>query len=254
MIRTFTKEGDLVLDPFCGVGGTLIGCHLSRRTGVGVEVNKDWVDIYYNLCELESLKPLELIHGDSRDILKKFIHEKRKQFDFILTDIPYWKMDEVEKSKGTYKKVGEQSKGVYSEKSKLSRFSSDSKQFEGIKEDWEMLIRDVFSECFKLLKPGSYCAVFIGNMYHKGQYFLLNADIVRILAQIGFVLKGEIIWYDVNKKLHLYGINYSWIPSIVHQFIMIFRKERINNLNKEEKEKVKTNNLKRIKNKMSSEE
>jgi len=252
LIRTFTKEGDLVLDPFCGVGGTLIGCHLSKRTGVGIELNKDWVDIYYNLCELESLKPLEIIHGDSRDILKKFILEKRKYFDFILTDIPYWKMDEVDKSKGTYKKVGEPSMGVYSEKSKLSRFSSDSKQLRGRKEDWEMLIGDVFSECYKLLKPGSYCAVFIGNMYNNGQYFLLNADIARILSQIGFVLKGEIIWYDVNKKLHLYGINYSWIPSIVHQFIMIFRKERIVHLNKEEKENIRFKNLKRIKDEKTS--
>ena len=51
----------------------------------------------------------------------------------------------------------------------------------------------------------------------------------------------------MNKKLHLYGINYSWIPSIVHQFIMIFRKERTNNLNKEEKERIQINNLQRLK-------
>jgi len=252
LIRTFTKEGDLVLDPFCGVGGTLIGCHLSGRTGVGVEINKEWIDVYMNICEKESIKPQEMIHGDSRKILKKFINEKRNKFDFILTDVPFWKMDEVEKSKGTFKKVGEQSKGVYSEKSKLSKFSSESNHIERRKKDWELLIFDIFSECFNLLKSGSYCAVFIGNMYHKGQYFLLNADITRILSQIGFILKGELVWYDVNKKLHLYGINYSWIPSIVHQFIMIFRKERIINLNKEEKEKIQKNNLKRIKDKTSN--
>lgn len=251
LIRTFTKEGDFVLDPFCGVGGTLLGCHLSNRIGVGVEINKDWIDIYHNICDLESLKPQELIHGDSRETLKNFIDKNRKEFDFILTDVPYWKMDVVEKSKGTYKKVGEDSKGIYSEKSKLSRFSSDSRYFERTKEDWESLINDVFSECFNLLKPGRYCAVFIGNMYHKGQYFLLNADIARILSQIGFILKGEIIWYDVNKKLHLYGISYSWIPSIVHQFIMIFRKERTIKLSKGEKEIIQANNINRTKDKMS---
>ena len=247
LIKTFTKEGDFVLDPFCGVGGTLIGCHLSNRIGVGVEINKDWIDIYHNICDLESIEPQEMIHGDSRGILKNIIDKKRNKFDFILTDIPYWKMDVVEKSKGTYKKVGEDSKGIYSEKSKLSTFSSDSKYFERTKEDWELLINNVFSDCFSLLKPGSYCAVFIGNMYYKGKYFLLNADIARILSQIGFILKGEIVWYDVNKKLHLYGINYSWIPSIVHQFIMIFRKERIIKLSKADREIIEANNLKRIK-------
>ncbi|MBY9012237.1 MAG: hypothetical protein KGD70_07675 [Candidatus Lokiarchaeota archaeon] len=251
LIKTFTKEGEFVLDPFCGVGGTLIGCHLSNRNGIGIEINKDWIDIYLTICDLESLKPQKIIHGDSREILKNFISEKRKRFDFILTDVPYWKMDTVEKSKGTYKKVGEEAKGVYSEKSKLSRFSSDSNYNERRKKDWESLIRDVFRDCFKILKPGSYCAVFIGNMYNQGQYHLLNADIARILSQIGFILKGEIVWYDVNKKLHLYGINYSWIPSIVHQFIMIFRKERDDNLNKQEKENIQKRNIHWLKDKTS---
>lgn len=252
LIRTFTKEGEFILDPFCGVGGTLIGSHLSNRIGVGVEINKDWIDIYHNICNLESIKPQELIHGDSREILKNFIRESRKDFDFILTDIPYWNMDEVEKSKGTYKKVGEKAKGIYSEKSKLSRFSSEAKRIDRKKKDWELLINEVFSDCFNLLKPGGYCAIFIGNMYHNGRYHLLNADVTRILSQIGFILKGEIIWYDVNKKLHLYGINYSWIPSIVHQFIMIFRKERLNNLNEEAKKSIRIKNLEMLKDEKSN--
>ncbi len=84
-------------------------------------------------------------------------------------------------------------------------------------------------------------------MYNNGQYHLLNSDISRILSKIGYVLKGEIIWYDVSKKLHLYGINYSWIPSLVHQFIMIFRKERTSKISRQEVEKIKTENIRRIK-------
>jgi DNA modification methylase len=230
------------------VGGTLIGCHLSNRSGVGIEANQEWIDIYHKICDLESLNPQEIIHGDSRETLKQFIIEKRRVFDFILTDVPYWKMDTVEKSKGTFKRVGEESKGIYSDKSKLSRFNSESNTVEKKKKDWELLINDVFHECFKLLKPGKYCAVFIGNMYYKGRYYLLNADVARILNEIGFTLKGEIVWYDVNKKLHLYGINYSWIPSIVHQFIMIFRKERVQNLTQEERENIQMKNIQWLKN------
>jgi hypothetical protein len=74
------------------------------------------------------------------------------------------------------------------------------------------------------LKPGGYCAVMIGNMYHDGKYHLLNADVYNVMEMNRYIPKGEIIWYDVAKRLHLYGINYSWIPSIVHQYIMIFQK------------------------------
>ena len=247
IIRTFTKEGNRVLDPFCGVGGTLLGCHLSKRQGVGIEINKKWIEIYKSVCQIENIKPLKIINGDSRQILKKMDEKKDIKFDFILTDVPYWNMDMVKKSKGRYKKVGEPATIVYSDKSKLSAFNDSKNSYEIVKDDWELLIKDVFTECFKLLKPSCYCAVFIGNMYHNGQYHLLNADISRILCKIGFFLKGEVIWYDVAKKLHLYGINYSWIPSLVHQFIMIFRKERTSKISRQEVEKIKNENIKRIK-------
>lgn len=246
IIRTFTKEGEIVLDPFCGVGGTLIGSELAKRRAFGIEINKRWIDIYQQICDLEKLGKQEVVCGDSREILKKY--NSGDIFDFILTDIPFWKMDTIEKSKGTYKKVGENAKGIYSDKSKLSRFRENPEYTERTKEDWEIVIHDVFTEGYRLLKPGKYCAIFIGNMYHNGKYHLLNADITTILQKIGFVLKGEIIWYDINKKLHLYGINYSWIPSIVHQFIMIFRKERKIKLSREEVEEIENQNLERLKN------
>ena len=243
LIRIFTKEKDLILDPFCGVGGTLLACDISNRAGIGIEINKEWIDIYRNICKIESITPQRVINGDSREILRNLSKDPTFQFDFILTDVPFWKMDTAKKSKGTYKKVGEEAKGVYSDKSKLTKFNAKSQDSQQKKHDWELLIKETFTECFKLLKPGRYCAVFIGNMYADGSYHLLNADIARILSQIGYVLKGEIVWYDVNKKLHLYGINYSWIPSIVHQFIMVFRKERNEKITQEEKDKIKAKNI-----------
>jgi len=246
IIRTFTKEGAIVLDPFCGVGGTLLGCHLSQRKGIGIEINKNWVEIYKRVCQLENIRPEKMINGDSKRILQQMLKKDKSQVDLVLTDVPYWKMDEVEKSKGRYKKVGKPAGDIFSEKSKLSRFNHEKSGSETEKEEWEALMEDVFNKCYDLLKPGCYCAVFIGNMYHGGHYYLLNADIVQILSKIGFVLKGEIIWYDVSKNLHLYGINYSWIPSLVHQFIMIFRKEREKKLTREEIEEIREYNLERV--------
>lgn len=246
LINTFSKNGDFILDPFCGVGGTLIACSLSDRSGIGIEINQKWIDVYKKVCKLESINTQKIFHGDSREILRNFIIKKEYEFDFILTDIPYWKMDKVEKSKGTYKKVGEESKGVYSDKSKLSKFNEVPEYLNQSKGEWELLIEEIFDHSYQLLKPGRYCAIFIGNMYHDGRYYLLNSDVTKILSKIGFVLKGEIIWYDVNKKLHLYGINYSWIPSIVHQYIMIFRKEREKKHTKFEMENIRDDNLKRI--------
>src|SRR5690606_16665995 len=90
LIRTFTKAGERVLDPFMGVGGTLLGATISGRQAVGVEINPRWIEIYREVCRLEGLPEQEAICGDSRTVLAGFAPES---FDLVLTDVPYWNMD-----------------------------------------------------------------------------------------------------------------------------------------------------------------
>src|SRR5579884_1500091 len=45
LIEFFTKTGMAVLDPFAGVGGTLIGASLAKpdaRRCVGIEISEEW--------------------------------------------------------------------------------------------------------------------------------------------------------------------------------------------------------------------
>ena len=43
MIRFFTKKGEVVLDPFVGVGSTLKACAMEGRKGIGFELNAKYV-------------------------------------------------------------------------------------------------------------------------------------------------------------------------------------------------------------------
>lgn len=45
LIRIFSKEGDIILDPFIGSGTTALACKNSSRKCVGFEINKVYVDI-----------------------------------------------------------------------------------------------------------------------------------------------------------------------------------------------------------------
>jgi DNA modification methylase len=222
IVQSFTKRGQVVLDPFAGVGGTLIGCSLCGRVGVGIEINLDWIGIYYKVCTLEHVRRQQVLLGDATSLLPA-LHSL--QADMVLTDVPYWNMDKVEKSKGTFKRAGEAAKGVYSDKSKLGSFDDTGPK---TKEDWLVMLRLVFGACYGAVKNKGYAVVFVGNMYNKGEFHYLTADVANVLKDAGFVFKGEIIWYDVAKKLHLYGINYEWIPSMVHQSIIVFQKNEGN--------------------------
>src|SRR3954451_25118738 len=49
LIEFFTKRDEWVLDPFMGVGGTLLGCSLAGRNGVGLELLPEYVETYYRV-------------------------------------------------------------------------------------------------------------------------------------------------------------------------------------------------------------
>lgn len=45
IIRIATDEGDIVLDPFCGSGTTLVAAALLKRSGIGIDISSDAVKL-----------------------------------------------------------------------------------------------------------------------------------------------------------------------------------------------------------------
>jgi len=56
IVSSFTKENDIVLDPFAGVGSTLIACKQLQRRYIGYEIEKRYYDIIIERLEQSVLK------------------------------------------------------------------------------------------------------------------------------------------------------------------------------------------------------
>jgi hypothetical protein len=222
LLRVFTKQGQRVLDPFMGVGGVLLGASLCGREALGIDINPQWIEIYQEVCRREGLTPQETMQGDAREALGGM---RGRAFDCVLTDVPYWKMDSVGRSRGTWKRVGEEAKPV--RRSKLSAFAPVGMGAPyATKAEWLAGMTEVFSAATGLLAHHGYLVTFIGDMYRENTYHCLSADLASALSGIpGLVWKANLVWYDVSKKLHLYGYQYSYIPSMIHQNVLVFRKE-----------------------------
>jgi len=211
LIKIFTKKGMLVLDPFMGVGGTLLGATICGRNALGIEINKKWIDIYKQVCKLEKIKSQKTLCGDS---LKKLDKIDNETIDFILTDVPYWNIDTLEQTRS--KKIS---------KSKLNNFDNNTNNQS--KDEWLQLMHNIIAKSVEKLKTGKYIAVFIGDMYRGSQYYFLSADLANSLSTInGLKMKANLIWYDVSKSLHVYGYPAAFVPSMIHQNILIFRKDK----------------------------
>jgi DNA modification methylase len=226
LIRTFTKAGQRVLDPFMGVGGTLLGAAITGREALGIEITPRWVEIYREVCRLEGVEPRECIVGDSREVLPGL---EAESFDFLLTDVPYWDMDKRRRSTGKFKRAG--GEATARKTSKLNRFAEEEQEAVpsvGIRglEEWQESMGTIFREAQRLLKPRAYMAVFIGDMYHSGRYHPLTSYLMGVLDRsTDLAMKANLVWYDVSKRLNVYGYLYEFIPSMVHQNILIYRKQ-----------------------------
>ncbi|MEM3075051.1 MAG: DNA methyltransferase [Candidatus Pacearchaeota archaeon] len=45
LIEKFTKEGDLIIDPYCGSGSTLVACKKLGRDFIGCDIKQEYVDL-----------------------------------------------------------------------------------------------------------------------------------------------------------------------------------------------------------------
>jgi len=45
LIRMMSNKEDIILDPFCGSGSTLIACKQLQRKGIGVEISEEYFEL-----------------------------------------------------------------------------------------------------------------------------------------------------------------------------------------------------------------
>ncbi|MGV9613237.1 TRM11 family SAM-dependent methyltransferase [Nocardia xishanensis] len=92
-VTTYTRSGDLVLDPMCGIGTTLVeALHLGRHA-VGVEYESRWAELARTNIELAHEAGIDLdanvYHGDARKLPDLIPAELRGQVSLVITSPPY---------------------------------------------------------------------------------------------------------------------------------------------------------------------
>lgn len=220
IISFFTKRGQWILDPFAGVGGTLIGASLCepKRNSIGIELNPDYVEAYKQVCKEYDFKENFMICDDARNMLS---HEmiRGNEFDLILTDPPYSDM--------MSKKKNGQKKKLYG-KNDSSEFTSDERDIGNLEYN-EFLeeLKKIITISLITLKDKGYLVLFCKDFQPtKESPNLLHNDVINKLIEIpNLIYRGLRIWHDQAIDLYPFGYPYAFVMNQLHQYIIIFRKE-----------------------------
>ena len=211
-ISFFTKEGEIVLDPFNGIGTTLVGCDRTLRKGVGIELNEK----YFEITKLRT-KQL-VIHGSSENLIDLLTENDVNQVDFSISSPPYWNI--LQRSTGDFEKKR-------SKKNLDIKYSDKEIDIGNIGSYEEFIDRlaNIYFQVYDVLKNKGYLVVIIKNVKKDGKHYPLAWDLAKKLSE-KYVLKDEKIWCQDKVGLSPFGYPFSWTSNIVHHYCLIFRKEK----------------------------
>ncbi|WP_418154113.1 TRM11 family SAM-dependent methyltransferase [Actinoalloteichus caeruleus] len=92
-VTHYTRPGDLVLDPMCGIGTTLVEALRLGRRAVGVEYEPHWVDVARANLDLAREHGIDhdarVFHGDARQLMTLLPPEYVGQATLVVTSPPY---------------------------------------------------------------------------------------------------------------------------------------------------------------------
>ncbi|EGE9808217.1 RNA methyltransferase [Campylobacter jejuni] len=224
IIKFFTKENELVFDFFAGVGGTLLGASLCNRKAVGIDLNQKYINAYQEANKYLNLEEQIFICGDSLKILKdeKQINKifNNNKASLILIDPPYGDMMAKNKTGEAMKKGKD-----------ISPTPFTNMEVDLGNMDWDKFIlnfKESVKDSLKFLKEKGHIVVFIKDMQpNKENANLLHADVINELNSLNNLkYLGVKIWADLNVNLYPYGYPFAFVANQIHQYIMVFRKEK----------------------------
>ncbi len=96
--------------------------------------------------------------------------------------------------------------------------------------DYLELLRRVFAESYRVLEPGGRAVVNVANLGRR-PYISLSSHVVNVMEEIGFLMRGEVIWrkHKASNGSTAWG---SWMSASnpifrdTHEYLLSFSKGR----------------------------
>ena len=88
-------------------------------------------------------------------------------------------------------------------------------------------IAKVASECWRVLKPGKFCAVLIGDTRRKKIYVPLAYKVMNRFLSMGFILREDVIKVQHNCRATGFWVKKSRLYNfllIMHEHLFVFQK------------------------------
>jgi len=204
-IELFTHKGELVLDPFVGIGTTLVAAKDLQRNAVGFDLNQTYLD--YANTRLSQLN----IYDDTKQItvcddainISKYLNENT--ISLSVTSPPYANMLNRKRKNKSIR--GDQRKNEHYDN--VQQYSNNPRDLGTMEpKKFAKAIGEIYKKLLPLHKPKAHCVINITDLWWENKRIPLHLYIIEELEKVGYELRNTIIW-DRRNLVNGVGI-FGW--------------------------------------------
>lgn len=221
-IELFTHQGELVLDPFSGIGTTLVAARDLERNAVGFDLKKEYVDFTEERLAQHQLYQSTKQIAICDDAVNISNYLEKNTVSLSVTSPPYANMlNRPRKNKSLRGNL--RNNQHYNAVQQYSKNPRDLGTMEPRK--YAKALGKIYESILSLHKPKAHCVINITDLWWKNKRIPVHLFIIEALEKAGYELRNIIIWDRRNlvNKAGIFGWPSNYITlSTTFEYILDF--------------------------------
>ena len=190
-IQLFTHKGELVLDPFAGIGTTLIAAKDLERNAAGIDLGKRYINFTKErLSQSPALtKTQQMAICDDSMNIANYLNEN--SVSLSITSPPYANM--LNRPRKNKSLRGDLRNNKHYEK--IQQYSKDPRDLGTMEpKKFAETLGEIYKGILPLHKPGAHCVINITDLWWENKRIPLHLYTIEAMEKAGYRLRNTIIW------------------------------------------------------------
>lgn len=222
-IELFTHKGELVLDPFVGIGTTLIAARDTERNAVGFDINRKYIDFTEKRLSQLTInydQTKQVAICDDAENIPDYLEEET--VSLCVTSPPYANMLNHKRLNKSFRS----DLRVKKHYKKIQQYSDNPRDLGTMKlEKYIDSLADIYKKILPLLRPKAHCVININDLWENNKRYPTHSLIIEAMENVGYELRNIIIWDKRNlvNKVGIFGYPSNYITlSTTFEYILDF--------------------------------
>jgi len=206
-IKLLTHEGELVLDPFVGIGSTLVAAQDLNRNAVGFDLNPKYLEIAKSRLSQSRLasNTQQLTICDESHNIPKYLEPNT--VSLCITSPPYAMMLNRPRINKSMRGDTRQNEHFL----KVQQYSNNPLDLGTMDHGaYGKALEEIYAGILPLMKPKAHCIINVNDVWWENKRYLTHIYVIEALQRAGFEFRNTFIW---DKRNLVNGVGIFGYPS-----------------------------------------